>query len=99
MIPEYTGEWMDSDQFDAIAIHDMAQDFKNVTALGPGETFFNIKSAWHRSQPHPQTGTLITFCWENPAAWATLAGDVDKNWFLEQVATRDMEPQVATGVL
>lgn len=90
MIPEFTGEWMDSDEFDAIAIHDMAQDFKNIT----GETFFNIKSAWHRSQPHPQTGTLITFCWENPAAWEILAGDVDRAWFTEQVLTQPMDYQV-----
>jgi len=90
MIPEYTGEWMNSDRFDAVAIHDMAKDFSNPELTG--ETFFNIKSAWHQARPHPDTGTMIEFCWENPAAWKILGSDVDREWFMEQMTTQEIVP-------
>lgn len=99
MIPEDDGEWMDEDDFDARSIASMAQSFKAERTFPAGAPLANIPSAWAQVQPHPGTGDMIEFCWENPAAWTTLAGDVDKNWFMEQVVTRDMEPQVAAGVL
>jgi len=91
MIPKDAGEWMDEDDFDARSINDMATSFQSDDMF-PETPFMNILSAWDQLQPHPDTGTMIEFCWENPAAWAILAGDVDKDWFMEQLAIRDVEP-------
>jgi hypothetical protein len=85
MIPDLGsdgGEWISPDDFDAIAIHDMAIGFKESS-----EEINSFRSAWEMTGPHPTAGQ-ITFCWENPTAWETLDGDVDRQWFMEQVVTR-----------
>jgi hypothetical protein len=88
MIPEYTSDDdMDFDDADAVFINDMAIGFR--ADVNP---IMNIPSAWYQARPHPDTGTDIEFCWENPAAWTILDGDVDKNWFMEQLISRDVEP-------
>jgi len=93
VIPEDDGEWMDEDDFDARSIASMAEAFKAERTFPTGKPL-SIPSAWAQLQPHPQTGGMIEFCWENPAAWEILAGDVDHEWFLEQVTVRSAEPQV-----
>ena len=54
----------------AVSIDDMAGFKEPITGR---DALHNIHSAWHQSQPHPDTGTMIEFCWENPAAWKILA--------------------------
>jgi hypothetical protein len=94
MIPEYTSDDdMDFDEADAVFIHDMAIGFEaDVSPL------MSIPSAWHQGRPHPETGTMIEFCWENPAAWRILAGDVDRDWFMEQLTTRDVDPSPISNI-
>jgi hypothetical protein len=94
MIPEDDGEWMDEDDFDARSIASMAESFRAERTFPAGAPLANITSAWDRLQPHPATGGMIQFCWENPVAWETLAGDVDRQWFMEQLTVRSVEPQV-----
>jgi hypothetical protein len=76
------GEWCTPDDYDAVAIADMADLFR---ATNSRVASFN--SAWEITGPHPTAGQ-IQYCWENPDAWEILEQDVDRQWFMEQVATR-----------
>jgi hypothetical protein len=76
------GEWTDPVVYDAVAIEDMAQRFR--ATVGPVD---GILSAWEITGPHPTAGQ-ITWCWENPDAWALT--DVDQDWFAEQVSNRTL---------
>lgn len=87
MIPEAGSEWRPSDEFDARSIWSMALGFK-VDDVFPETPFLSIPSAWQSMEPHPETGTMLAYCWENPAAWEILDTDVDREWFMEQVVTR-----------
>ena len=90
MIPPGSGEGVPADEVDAHAIWSMAREFKAPDVL-PETMFVSIPSAWQDSMPHPETGTMLRYCWENPAAWTTLGADVDRLWFMEQVATRTQD--------
>lgn len=86
MIPPHSGEGVPADEVDAHAIWSMALGFKAPDVVP--EPFESIPSAWQDSMPHPETGTMLRYCWENPAAWSILGSDVDREWFMEQVVTR-----------
>jgi hypothetical protein len=86
MIPELDedgGEWTAPDDFDAVAISEMADCFTADTSPG----LFNSTESAFANILHPTAGQ-IQYCWENPNAWEILGADVDRQWFMEQVATR-----------
>ena len=80
MIPKLDsdgGEWTPPDEYDAVAIHSMAEAFQADPTFGHLAT----ESAWW------QTDGRYQYAFENEDAWAILGSDApDEDWFLDMVA-------------
>lgn len=82
MIPEFDPDGaMDPDEWDAACIAQMADEWE----ASPGIPALALESGWLAEDGR------YRWCWENPAAWEILDGDVDRVGFARQVKARNWE--------